>query len=107
MLAGEILANDKVNRKLTENDKRLVKLGTGRATDVLRAAGVSKVSVSAVTSAHPGGSIRLGDKLDANLQSEVKGLYVCDASVIPEAFGLPPTLTLLSLARQPAAHRNQ
>lgn len=103
-LAGEISAGDKVRRRLTENDKRLVKLGTDRAAEVLRAAGVKKVSQSAVTSAHPGGSIRLGDKLDANLESEIKGLYVCDASVIPDAFGLPPTLTLLSLARRLADH---
>lgn len=103
-LAGEISAGDKVRRKLTENDKRLVKLGTDRAAEVLRAAGVKKVSNSAVTSAHPGGSIRLGDKLDANLESEIKGLYVCDASVIPAAFGLPPTLTLLSLANRLAGH---
>ncbi len=103
-LAGQIYGEDKVRRKLTDNDQRLVKLGTDRAGDVLRAAGVKKVSVSAVTSAHPGGSIRLGDRLDANLESEIKGLYVCDASVIPEAFGLPPTLTLLSLAHRLAAH---
>jgi choline dehydrogenase-like flavoprotein len=103
-LAGNIDGEDKVRRKLTDNDKRLVKLGTDRAGDVLRAAGVKKVSVSAVTSAHPGGSIRLGDRLDANLETEVKGLYVCDASVIPEAFGLPPTLTLLSLAHRLAMH---
>jgi choline dehydrogenase-like flavoprotein len=103
-LAGEITAHDKVRRRLTPNDKRLIELGTGRAESVLCAAGVKKVAASAVTSAHPGGSIRLGDRLDENLQSEIQGLYVCDASVIPEAFGLPPTLTLLSLARRLADH---
>jgi choline dehydrogenase-like flavoprotein len=103
-LGGEIMANNKVRRKLTANDNRLVQLGIERASTVLRAAGVEKISTSAVTSAHPGGSIRLGDRLDANLQSEIQGLYVCDASVIPEAFGLPPTLTLLSLARRLADH---
>ncbi len=106
-LAGHIYGEDKVRRKLTENDQRLVKLGTDRAADVLKAAGVKKVSISAVTSAHPGGSIRLGDKLDANLESEIKGLFVCDAAVIPEAFGLPPTLTLLSLAHRLAGHLNK
>lgn len=99
-LAGVLLANDKVNRKLTANDKRLVKLRTDRASEVLRAAGVNKISISVANSAHPGGSIRLGDKLDTSLQTEGRGFCVCDALVIPEAFGLPPTLTLLSLARR-------
>lgn len=51
-----------------------------------------------IIGAGPGGSLCL---------SAVKGLYVCDATVIPEAFGLPPTLTLLSLARRLADHLNQ
>jgi len=38
--------------------------------------------------------------VDANLATEVDGLSVCDASVIPEAWGLPPTLTILALARR-------
>jgi choline dehydrogenase-like flavoprotein len=31
-------------------------------------------------------------------------LFVCDASVIPESWGLPPTLTLLALADRLVAH---
>ena len=35
-----------------------------------------------------------------DLQTEIAGLYVCDASVFPEPMGLPPTLAILGLARR-------
>ena len=41
--------------------------------------------------------MRIGHALDADLATATSGLYVCDASVIPEPWGLPPTLTLLCL----------
>ncbi len=54
--------------------------------------------------AHPGGSVRIGEHVDTNLQTEYEGLYVCDCSVIADPWGLPPTLTLLSLAKRLAKH---
>lgn len=103
-LAGHIAENDRASRKLTPADRQLLDTGIRRAETIMHEAGVKKTSVTAVTSAHPGGSIRIGDRLDENLQSDIKGLYVCDASVIPEPWGLPPTLTLLSLADRLSAH---
>jgi choline dehydrogenase-like flavoprotein len=38
--------------------------------------------------------------VDTNLQTSAPGLFVCDASVIPEPWGLPPTLTLLCLGKR-------
>jgi choline dehydrogenase-like flavoprotein len=67
------------------------------APDVLRAAGSGKPYVSPWVAAHPGGSVRLGELVDENLGCHSPNLHVCDASVIPGAWGLPPTLTLLAL----------
>jgi len=39
----------------------------------------------------------MGDVVDANLKTAYDNLYVCDCSVIPEAWGLPPTFALLAL----------
>ncbi|MGV7223994.1 MAG: GMC oxidoreductase [Nitrospinales bacterium] len=50
--------------------------------------------------AHPGGTVKVGEALDSNLQTEFDNLYVCDCSVIPEAWGLPPTLTILGLGKR-------
>jgi choline dehydrogenase-like flavoprotein len=57
-----------------------------------------------VFAAHPGGSVKVGDVVDSNLKAELDGLYVCDCSVIPEAWGLPPTLTVLGLGKRLAKH---
>ncbi|MBE9524746.1 MAG: hypothetical protein IMY76_06580 [Chloroflexi bacterium] len=42
--------------------------------------------------------------LDSNLKTEFNNLYVCDCSVIPEAWGLPPSLTLLALGKRLGMH---
>ena len=46
----------------------------------------------------------MGDIVDANLETEIKGLYVCDASVIPIPWGCPPTFTVMSLGRRLGRH---
>ncbi len=43
--------------------------------------------------AHPGGTVKVGDLVDSNLMTPYDNLYVCDCSVIPEAWGMPPTTT--------------
>lgn len=71
--------------------------GAQVAEDILRAAGARKFWRSRITSAHPGGALEIGRDLDSNLQSGLPGLYVCDASVLPAPWGLPPTTTLVCL----------
>jgi len=49
---------------------------------------------------HPSGTVRVGRLLDANLETSVRNLYCCDTSVMPEAPGRPPALTLVVLAKR-------
>ncbi|MEE3325673.1 MAG: GMC oxidoreductase, partial [Methanosphaera sp.] len=54
--------------------------------------------------AHPGGTAAIGDVVDNNLKTEIDGLYVGDASVIPMSPGKPPILLILALALRLANH---
>ncbi|PQP00280.1 GMC family oxidoreductase [Massilia phosphatilytica] len=86
-----------VDKTLAPEDRRRLAAGITTARGVLAAAGARHVFASHHFAAHPGGTVRIGEALDADLATRTPGLYVCDASVIPEPWGLPPTLTLLCL----------
>lgn len=93
-----------VSKSLQPADRRKLRAGVGLARRILAQAGARRIFNSVHFAAHPGGSVRIGEGVDSNLQTPVAGLFVCDASVIPEAWGLPPTVTLLCLGRRLAEH---
>ena len=93
-----------VDKTLQKADRRKLDHGVGIARDVLKACGATHVFKTWHFAAHAGGSVRIGDGVDSNLRTAAAGLYVCDASVIPEAWGLPPTLTLLCLGKRLGEH---
>ena len=57
------------------------------------------IFVAGHVAVHPGGTAKVGDVVDTDLQTEIRGLYVGDASVIPMEWGLPPTFTVMALGR--------
>lgn len=93
-----------VDKTLQASDRNKIATGVGLARDILAACGARHVFKSWHFAAHPGGSVRIGDGVDANLRTATPNLYVCDASVIPGAWGLPPTLTLLCLGKRLGEH---
>jgi choline dehydrogenase-like flavoprotein len=93
-----------VSKPLHAHDQEKLATGVDMARTILRHAGATHVFASHHFAAHPGGSVRIGDGVDRNLQAGLAGLYVCDASVIPEPWGLPPTQTLLCLGERLGAH---
>ncbi len=102
-IAGHV-SSRKMRRVFGPAEREKLASGYRRAKEILRHAGATKIFKSRVTAAHPGGSVRIGEHVDTNLQTEYEGLYVCDCSVIADPWGLPPTLTLLSLAKRLAKH---
>jgi choline dehydrogenase-like flavoprotein len=89
-----------VDKTLQSADRDKFEKGIGIARGILAQAGARQVFASHHFAAHPGGSLRIGEQVDGGLQTATPGLYVCDASVIPEPWGLPPTLTLLALGKR-------
>jgi choline dehydrogenase-like flavoprotein len=102
-IAGHV-SSRKMRRVFGPPEREKLASGYRRSKEILRQAGARKIFKSRPMAAHPGGSVRIGEHVDANLQTEYAGLYVCDCSVIADPWGLPPTLTLLSLAKRLAKH---
>jgi len=103
-LGGHLTNKGGVRKKLDPADVKALKHGKERAGKILKNAGAKNIYSSWYIAAHPGGTIKINHLLDSNLQTEIENLYVCDCSVIPESFGLPPTLTLVSLGKRLAKH---
>lgn len=103
-LGGHIKDGGWIWKTLKENDKQKLNMGAEHAKRILNNAGARKVYRSWVLAAHPGGTVKIGEHLDSNLKTQFENLFVCDCSVIPEEWGLPPTYTLLALGKRLAKH---
>lgn len=93
-----------VRKSLRPEDKAKLNDGYSHAARILKNAGAKGIFSGWTVAAHPGGTVKIKELLDSNLKTEKENLYVCDCSVIPEAWGLPPTLTLLALGKRLGGH---
>ena len=95
-----------VFKQSTASDVGLMAEGCATAGAILTEAGVDPDTLVSTQArgAHPGGTAAVGEVVDKNLETEIEGLYVCDASVFPRAPGAPPVLTILALAKRLAKH---
>lgn len=99
-LGGRLTDRGGVRKLLTAADKRIARQGYENAQRVLRSAGATDIYKTWYLAAHPGGTVKIGHLVDTDLKSPIDRLYVCDCSVIPEAWGLPPSLTLVALGKR-------
>ncbi|WP_048190695.1 FAD-dependent oxidoreductase [Methanobacterium sp. SMA-27] len=99
---GKIGEDGKIEKKLTQGDLDLLTEGYKKSVELLKAVGVETSSISStpIRGAHPGGTAAIGKVVDKNLETQVKGLYISDASVIPQAPGRPPILTIAALSKR-------
>ena len=100
------VTQDSVIKFNTAEDISLLARGSAIAGSILTKAGVNPETLVSTYArgAHPGGTAAIGDIVDTNLQTEIEGLYVADASVFPEAPGAPPVVTIIALAKRLAKH---
>ncbi|MBN1630547.1 MAG: GMC family oxidoreductase [Thermoleophilia bacterium] len=99
--AGRVYANGKVSKPATSVDQAKLRKGSERCKEILIKAGADpkSIAVSIVQGAHPGGTAAIGEVVDQNLETKIAGLFVCDASVLPIAPGLPPMVTVGALGK--------
>jgi choline dehydrogenase-like flavoprotein len=103
-LGGRLTDSGGIRKVLDNKEKRKLMRGYQRARKILKNAGAKNIFRTGYLAAHPGGTVKVGDLLDSNLMTEFENLYVCDCSVIPEAWGLPPTATIIALGKRLAKH---
>ncbi|RLG73721.1 MAG: ferredoxin [Thermoprotei archaeon] len=99
--SGKVYRNGKVSKPLTDYDIELLRKYSEKALEMLEAMGADMKTIVATypRGVHPGGTAAIGKVVDKNLETEIKGLYVADASVLPKAPGAPPMLTIMALAK--------
>ncbi|MFH1242478.1 MAG: GMC family oxidoreductase N-terminal domain-containing protein [Pseudomonadota bacterium] len=80
--------------------------GAVLAENILLEAGVrrEKIIKTGVVASHPGGTVRIGNLLDKDCQTPIKNCYCLDTTIIPEAWGLPPTVTVVAMGKRLSKH---
>jgi choline dehydrogenase-like flavoprotein len=99
-LGGRITARGGVRKRLSEIDRKRQEHGADVARKILENAGARDIFKMRVIAAHPGGTAKIGDVVDSDLRTRFQNLYVCDASVIPASWGLPPAITVMALGKR-------
>jgi len=100
--AGKVNKDGSIEKKVTKNDLSKLKKGADMAKKILIRAGTTPDTIvtTKIRGAHPGGTAAIGEVVNKNLETKILGLFVCDASVLPESPGLPPIVTIISLAKR-------
>lgn len=100
------IEHGRIEKTLTDADRRHLDEGVRLATEVIERFGVAKgkTFLGVLNAGHPGGMLPLtpqqassfhDDRLPANL-------YVADTSLLPKALGNPPILTTVAMAKRVA-----
>jgi len=101
-LDGRINLDGTFSKPITYADRWKIDKGINLAEKILKRAGADSESIftTPIRAAHPGGTARIGTVVNTDLETEVKNLYVCDTSVIPEPWGLPPVWTIIAFGKR-------
>jgi choline dehydrogenase-like flavoprotein len=101
-LSGRVNPDGSVSKPITSEDRQKLDRGASMAEKILRGAGADPGSIytSPVGAAHPGGTVRIGQGVNTDLETPITNLYVCDTSIIPEPLGLPPVWTLIAFGKR-------
>jgi len=103
-LGGRLTDRGGIRKNLNKNDRKKLQSGFERAKKILKNAGAKDIFRTWYLAAHPGGTAKIGEIVDSNLKTKYENLYVCDCSVVPESWGLPPTFTIIALGKRLAKH---
>lgn len=105
-VVGEIKKGRAFTKPLTENDRKKIDKGVQIITKIFKKAGAKESSIYPMKAAgaHPSATCRIGVVIDNNLETQIKNLYCCDASVFPSSLGAPVVWTVVSLGKRLSKH---
>jgi choline dehydrogenase-like flavoprotein len=98
-LGGGLQEDGRYYKQLKKEDLGKLEEGEMAARRIIQNAGGKHIFKTPLSAARMGGTIRIKEHLDENLQTEHGNLHVCDGSVIPENVRAAPTLTLICLGK--------
>lgn len=101
---GELRQDGRYYKQFTSRETGQLQRGGVIAEKIIANAGGRHVFRSAMSAAHVGGVLSIGEHVDEKLQTQIDNLHVCDGSVLPEQIRLPPTLALICLGKYLARH---
>jgi choline dehydrogenase-like flavoprotein len=105
-LDGRINLDESFSKPIDYDTWWKLNKGAALAEEILIKAGAKPENLmkSAVIAAHPGGTVRIGELLDKDCQTPIQNCYCMDTTIIPEPWGLPPTVTVVAMAKRLANH---
>lgn len=105
-VSGGVFPDGKISKPFVGDDRARQQDAEQVCRKILKEAGADPGSMfmTPLRGTHPSGTVRIGTLLDTDLQTEIRGLYVCDASTFPEALARPTVLTIIGLAKRLAGH---
>ena len=101
-ISGGVDGQGRIRKGLTAGDEQRLARAEDVARKILLKAGSDPETIfsTPLRGTHPSGTVRIDTMLSRDLESSVQGLFVCDASVFPEALARPTVLTIISLAKR-------
>ncbi len=101
-LSGALLPDGSLSKPIVARDRERLQEAQQIAHRILIEVGAEPNSIftSPLRGTHPSATVRIGTLVDTNLRTPIERLYVCDASVFPEALGRPTVLTIIGLAKR-------
>jgi choline dehydrogenase-like flavoprotein len=103
---GTVHNDGTIEKGVTAHDQEKLDRAYEINRQILIAAGADPETIfrGVVEAGHPCCTAAMGEIVNEHQETEIRGLYVGDASVFPSPLGMPPILTIVALSKRLAAH---
>jgi len=103
---GEVHKDGSIHKQLTDHDRAKLEEAHEMNKEILIAAGDKPETIftGVYESGHPCCTAAMGEVVDHNQETKIKGLFVSDASVFPSPLGIPPILTIVAMSKRLVKH---